>query len=119
MASNETMKTFGVALDALIKRNGLTRKDFADQMGYSGAIVSEWCKGRKMPRMDKVAKIAKKFDVSVSSLIENQPSEETNEGLSNDIAELMRLSERLTADDLEELLALARIKASKRAGDTE
>lgn len=46
-----------------------TQADLADYMGVSQATVSNWCTGRKVPRMDKIDKICEFFGVERSDLM--------------------------------------------------
>lgn len=51
------------------------QKDLADYMSVSQATVSNWCKGIKMPRMDKIDKICAFFNINRSDLMEDKPTE--------------------------------------------
>lgn len=48
-----------------------TQGDLADYIGVSQATVSNWCKGIKMPRMDKIDKICAFFKIKRSDLMED------------------------------------------------
>lgn len=58
--------------------NNMTQLELAKKMGVSTATTSNWCKGIKLPRMDKVDRICSIFNISRSDLIEehNQDSSE-------------------------------------------
>lgn len=45
---------FSKNLRFFLEKNDLTQLDFAKKMNVSTATVSNWCKGIKSPRMDKV-----------------------------------------------------------------
>ncbi len=49
-----------------------TRKDICDALGFSYYTVTDWVKGKKMPRMDKIEKLAKYFGCLISDLIEEK-----------------------------------------------
>lgn len=49
-----------------------SRKDVADAIGVSYFTYTDWAKGKKFPRMDKVEKLAKYFGIKVSDLVEKQ-----------------------------------------------
>lgn len=57
-----------------LKKNDLTQLDFAKKMNVSTATVSNWCKGIKSPRMDKVDLMCKIFNCSRSDLVEDKGS---------------------------------------------
>lgn len=49
------------------------QQDLASYVGVTQATVSNWCKGIKMPRMDKIDKICSFFNISRSDLMEEKP----------------------------------------------
>jgi transcriptional regulator with XRE-family HTH domain len=54
-----------------------TRKDICEALGLSYFTVTDWVKGKKMPRMDKVEKLAKYFNCLISELIEEPQKQST------------------------------------------
>lgn len=79
MSSYETKKIFSQNLTRLLERSGFTQLDLANKMNVAASTVSSWCSGEKMPRMDKVERMAQFFDVPTSYLIEaNQPAAKQN-----------------------------------------
>lgn len=63
---------FSKNLRFFLEKNNLTQLDFSKKMNVSTATVSNWCKGIKSPRMDKVDLMCQIFDCSRSDLIENK-----------------------------------------------
>lgn len=57
-----------------IQRNKKTQLDIAQYLQVSPAAVSAWCKGQKMPRMDKIERLANYFGIQKSDLIEDKSS---------------------------------------------
>ena len=53
----------------LNERPDVKQVDIARYVGVSSATVSEWRKGRKTPRLDKVKKIAEYFNVDMERLL--------------------------------------------------
>ena len=51
-----------------------SQQDLADYIGVTQATISNWCKGLKMPRMDKIDKICSFFNISRSDLMEESDS---------------------------------------------
>ena len=50
----------------------MTQSELAEEMGVAYSSVSSWCTGEKMPRMDKIEWIARRFNVLKSDLIEDK-----------------------------------------------
>lgn len=94
MAPNQTLDEFkdifSYNLTKLMDRKGKTVADVAADLGYPYMTVSDWTKGKKMPRMDKIEVLANYFDISRSELIEKQTKKApTSEGEGEDVAELL------------------------------
>lgn len=53
-----------------MKRAGKNQKDVANALGVSAPTVHDWLKGKKMPKMTNVQKLADYFGVNLSDLIE-------------------------------------------------
>lgn len=70
MSTYETKEIFSKNLNALLRDNEKTQLDIAKALGVSSSTVSSWCTGEKMPRMDKVERLAEYFNVGKSSLLE-------------------------------------------------
>lgn len=54
-----------------------TRRDVCDALGFSYYTFTDWVKGKKYPRMDKVEMLADYFGIQKSDLIEKKMTEET------------------------------------------
>ena len=52
--------------------NNMNQADLAKHMGVTTATTSNWCKGIKLPRMDKIDKICSIFNIKRSDLIEDR-----------------------------------------------
>ena len=52
--------------------NGKSRRDVSEAIGVSYYTFTDWVKGKKYPRMDKVEKLATYFDIQKSDLIEDK-----------------------------------------------
>lgn len=55
-----------------LERYGKSQVDLADYMNVSQATVSNWCKGNKLPRMDKIDKICEFFNIKRSDLMNDR-----------------------------------------------
>ena len=65
---------FSKNLRFFLEKNNLTQLEFSKKMNVSTATVSNWCKGIKSPRMDKVDLMCKIFNCRRSDLIEDRSS---------------------------------------------
>ena len=65
----ELNTTFSDNLKELLIEHNKTQTELSKYMGVSSATVSEWCKGKKRPRNDKIEKIARFFGVSPIKLM--------------------------------------------------
>lgn len=56
--------------------NNKSRKEVADAIDVSYFTYTDWVKGKKFPRMDKVENLAKYFGIKISDLVEKHSVEE-------------------------------------------
>lgn len=71
--------------------NNKTRRDLETALGISYYTITDWVKGKKYPRMDKVELLANYFNIQKSDLIEEPLTEEKekdNDTLSSIIVRL-------------------------------
>lgn len=66
--SENAKKTFAENLKRYLDSKGLTQLDLANVMECSSSTVSDWCNGRKYPRVDKMQRIADYLGVQMSDL---------------------------------------------------
>lgn len=66
---------FSKRLRYYIDKYELTQSELAERLGVSAQSVSNWCKGTKSPRMDKVDAMCKIFHCKRSDLIEEKDVE--------------------------------------------
>lgn len=69
MSEQEINEIIAQNLTKFLNRSGKSQIDLAEYMEVSQATVSNWCKGLKLPRMDKIDKICSFFNVSRSDLM--------------------------------------------------
>lgn len=62
---------FSKNLKKYMDSQGKSRTDISKALGISYYTVSDWVKGKKYPRMDKVELLANYFDILKSDLIED------------------------------------------------
>lgn len=64
------MKMFNKNLRRMLHEQGLKQKDLAKMLNVSTATVSDWCKGKKMPRMNMLNAICDALQCPLSELTE-------------------------------------------------
>lgn len=69
MSEQEINKIIADNILAFIEKRNLTQKEVAEYVGVSQATVSEWCKGKKTPRMSKFDKLCELFHCSREDLM--------------------------------------------------
>lgn len=63
------MKTITIRINELIKEKNITKKEFADAIGASKALVTIWTQGKSLPTVAYLIKIADYFEVSTDYLL--------------------------------------------------
>lgn len=75
---------FASNLQRYMEINGKSRKDVSEAIGVSYYTFTDWVKGKKYPRMDKVEKLASYFGILKSDLIEEKTEEHKEMQKKND-----------------------------------
>lgn len=75
-----------------------TRREVAEAIGVSYYTFTDWVKGKKYPRMDKVEKLAAYFGILKSDLIEEKTEEHRQMQKKNDT--LSDIVIRMQTDDV-------------------
>ena len=71
MANSDINLRIANNLKKYMDKNNITQDKLADYMGVSQVTVSNWCNGVKLPRMNKIDKICKFFNINRSDLMDN------------------------------------------------
>ena len=66
--SDNAKQTFAENLKRYLKDKGLTQLDLAVYMECSSSTVSDWCNGKKYPRVDKMQRMADYLGIRMSDL---------------------------------------------------
>lgn len=95
MSNQELNKLIARKISYYMSQKNISQQDLADYMGVSQATISNWCKGSKMPRMDKIDKLCTYFNISRSDLMEDKIkfTPRDNKDIKKDLDSIM---ERLT-----------------------
>ncbi len=72
MSEQEFNALFAKNLTKCLEINNMTQAELALRMQVSTATASNWCKGIKLPRMDKVDKICSILNIKRSDLMEEK-----------------------------------------------
>ena len=72
MLEKQFNEIFSKNLVHFLKINQMTQAELAERLGVSTATTSNWCKGLKSPRMDKVDKMCNIFGCLRSDLMEDK-----------------------------------------------
>lgn len=94
-------------------RYGLTQQDLADIAGVTNKAVSAWETGQKEPRMGAIEKIANRFGLKKSNLIEEDGMEIETIEAPHTIAAHFE-GQDYTKEELQEILEYARYIKAKR-----
>lgn len=71
--SSDFARVFSKKLRHYINVKQKTQEEVASAIGVSGATVSFWCKGQRIPRMDKIDKLCHLFGCSRDDLLTDTP----------------------------------------------
>ena len=108
--SAEELKTiFSDNLNRLMVKHNKRVSDLSVDLGYSYMTVSDWARGKNMPRMDKIEILASYFNVSKADLIEEQKEKENTIGYDDFTYALLEETGKLTDEKKEALLNMARL----------
>ena len=72
MTELDARKVFGRNLSDILYEKRISQKELMQHMKVSSATVSDWCSGKKMPRIDKLTSIANFLHVTMSDLVEEK-----------------------------------------------
>ena len=73
MSENELNLRIADRIKFFLDERNKTQADLAKYMDVSPVTISNWCKGIKMPRMNKIDKICSFLHVSRSALMDETP----------------------------------------------
>lgn len=94
---------------------GISDMELCRSAGINKSAVTDWKKGKTQSYMKHLPEIAKVLDVTVDELTteKEKPTDEDG-GLNEDIAEIARITEDFTDEELQALLDYAEFLISKR-----
>ena len=83
MTEDRQRQIFSSNLRRLIDVSGKTQKEIADAIGVSQQIMNVWARGKAIPRMGKIQKLADFFGIEKSELIDEQTEKPSLPAYSN------------------------------------
>lgn len=98
---------FAFNLNRQMELHGKSRREVCQALGFNYYTFTDWVKGKKMPRMDKVELLANYFGILKSDLIEEKgekPITKDDDGLSKSQLELMQFARGLSPYEAEQVL---------------
>jgi transcriptional regulator with XRE-family HTH domain len=104
-------EVFAENLRYYMESRGKSQKELAEIVGVSAPTMNEWLKAKKYPRIDKIEILANYFGILKSDLIEDKtekPATPKDDGLSEDMEELIACIKKLPEDKVQMLLQVAR-----------
>lgn len=113
MTNKSAREILSENLQNALKRSGMDQKDLALKIGVSPASVTNWLKGIKYPRIDKIQAIADALNISQSELTTDKDAK--NEIKKNIETLAAHIDGDVTDEEMKEILAFIKgIKASKK-----
>ena len=91
------MQTIGDRISLVIKRSGLTKTKFADQLHLSQQFISSLCSGAKQPSDRTIADICREFNVSEAWLRDGVGDMEVKRTMNQELA--LMVNELMTESD--------------------
>lgn len=104
---------FAKNLQYQIDRTGKEQADIVRDLGYKQPTVSDWFRGKKYPRPDKMEELAEYFNISISDLTDEKPATDEGDGLNDIQREAMNAMLQLDPADMEIVKNLAVSLAKK------
>lgn len=112
--SDNAREIFVKNLRYLMEARGITQADICRELGVSSATASDWCNGKKYPRVDAMQRLADLLGVLYSTLttengLNDYADQERLEALHQDprLGLLFDRTRKMSSADVETMLAVA------------
>lgn len=113
--SENAKQLFAENLKRILSAQGRTQQELALYMGCSSSTVSDWCSGKKYPRIDKMERMADYLHTTLTELTANPAPDPLQEVDIAFYGEYRELDER----DKETLRDMVRVMRQRRAARQE
>ena len=110
MNTEENKRIMAANIRRYMDSKGVTNQQLCDALGFKYTTFMDWIKGVTYPRIGKVEAMANYFGCEKSDLIEDKKEKPTaqDDGLSEDLIELIDCIKKLPEDKIQMLLQVAR-----------
>lgn len=98
MNAEENKRIMARNIKHFMEKKGVTNQQLCDDLGFKYTTFMDWIKGVTYPRIGKVEAMASYFGCEKSDLIEDKEKSPSDDGLTAQQKELMRIVENLPAD---------------------
>lgn len=122
--SDNAREIFVRNLRYLMEAKGITQADICRELEVSSATASDWCNGKKFPRIDALQKLADLLGVLVSTLtsengLSDYADQERLEALHKDprLGLLFDRTRKMSSADVDAMLAIAASILKERDGE--
>lgn len=104
---DDLKRIFSDNLKYYLSTSGLTQVDLTNHMQVSCSTTSDWCNGKKLPRMEKIQKICDWLHITRDDLLEERTETASKDSLSPYEKRLLELFNALNKDGQVRLLEYA------------
>ena len=122
--SDNAREIFVRNLRYLMEAKGITQADICRELEVSSATASDWCNGKKFPRIDALQKLADLLGVLYSTLttengLSDYADQERLEALHKDprLGLLFDRTRKMSSADVDAMLAIAASILKERDGE--
>lgn len=104
MLEDQYKKIFSKNLKHYMSLHGKEQIDLINDLGFNKSAVSTWCNGTRLPRMDKVEKLAQYFNINRSDLIEEKNHESITRSVGVNINIYGRVAAGIPLEMIEDII---------------
>lgn len=113
--TDDIRNLFGRNLTNQLYEKQKTQADICKHLNVSSATASDWCHGKKIPRLDKIQSICTYLGIEKSDLLENKEKVLTDSARTE---EFMNLFKSLDDEKQNDVLKYARFLLSEESKDS-
>ena len=108
LTNEEYAKIVAKNLRRIMFERDKTQADIVNALGYSKQAVSAWMNGTRTPKMDKIDALCQYLNCKRSDIMEPYGQKRETKEITDDQAELIRLTMKASPDNVALALALLR-----------
>ena len=107
MNDTKQRDVFARNLQDYMKKRGVEQVDIVTKLEITASTVSDWCKGKKYPRVDAMQKLADFLGCRISDLTSEEPAQNPPLPSDEDERELLLIFRKLDRRAKHEMMAKA------------